>query len=72
MSAQILINSGHLLENLVFVTLRRRHQEIYYYKTGNGREVDFIVPRRRDRPLLWCRCASRWSIRQHASGRPRH
>ena len=48
-SAQILINSGHLLENLVFVTLRRRHQEISYYKTGNGREVDFIVPRRRDR-----------------------
>ena len=32
-SAQILINSGHLLENLVFVTLRRRHQEISYYKT---------------------------------------
>lgn len=57
-SAQILINSGHLLENLVFVTLRRRHQEIYYYKTRNGREVDFIIPRRRGRPLLVQVCES--------------
>ena len=57
-SAQILINSGHLLENLVFVTLRRRHQEISYYKTGNGREVDFIVPRRRAGPLLVQVCES--------------
>ena len=57
-SAQILINSGHLLENLVFVTLRRRHQEISYYKTRNGREVDFIVPRRRAGPLLVQVCES--------------
>ena len=57
-SAQILINAGHLLENLVFVTLRRSHEEIYYYKTRNGREVDFIVPRRRARPLLVQVCES--------------
>ena len=57
-SAQILINSGHLLENLVFVTLRRSHQEIYYYKTRNGREVDFVVPRRRGRPMLVQVCES--------------
>ena len=57
-SAQILINSGHLLENLVFVTLRRNHQEIYYYKTRGGREVDFIVPRRRARLLLVQVCES--------------
>ncbi|TFE70727.1 AAA family ATPase [Methylacidiphilum caldifontis] len=43
-SSGILINSGHLLENLIFTALRRLHQEIYYYKTKNGREVDFIVP----------------------------
>lgn len=42
----ILVNSGHLLENLVFTALRRLHQEIYYYKTRTGREVDFIVPMR--------------------------
>ena len=57
-SARILINSGHLLENLVFVALRRRHDQIYYYKTGTGREVDFVVPRRRDRPLLVQVCES--------------
>jgi len=45
-SSGILVNSGHLLENLVFSALRRLHSEIYYYKTKNGREVDFIVPMR--------------------------
>ena len=43
-SSGILVNSGHLLENLVFTALRRLHPEIYYYKTKTGREVDFVVP----------------------------
>jgi predicted AAA+ superfamily ATPase len=43
-SSGILVNSGHLLENLVFTALRRLFPEIYYYKTKTGREVDFIVP----------------------------
>ena len=43
-SSGILVNSGHLLENLVFTALRRLYPEIYYYKTKTGREVDFIVP----------------------------
>mgnify|MGYP001159300236 CR=1 FL=1 len=47
----ILINSGHLLENLVFTALRRLYPEIYYYKTRTGKEVDFIVPLR-GRPRL--------------------
>ncbi len=38
----ILVNSGHLLENLVFVDGRRRGRELYYYRTANGREVDFV------------------------------
>ena len=42
-SPGILVNAGHLLENLVFMALRRHHPEIYYYKTKTGREVDFIV-----------------------------
>ncbi len=40
----VLLNSGHLLENMAFTALRRVHPEIYYYKTKTGREVDFIVP----------------------------
>jgi len=52
-SSGILINSGHLLENLVFTALRRLHNEVFYYKTKNGREVDFIVPmRNRSRMLV--------------------
>jgi predicted AAA+ superfamily ATPase len=43
-SSGILVNSGHLLENLVFTALRRLFPEIYYYKTKTGRDVDFIVP----------------------------
>ena len=31
-----------MLENLVFIELRRSNEEIYYYKTKNTREVDFI------------------------------
>lgn len=39
----ILVNSGHLLENLVFTTLRRVTPDIFYYRTKNRREVDFIA-----------------------------
>ncbi len=39
----ILVNSGHLLENLVFTALRRVTPDIYYLKTRGGREVDFAV-----------------------------
>lgn len=42
-SSGILVNSGRLLENLVFIALRRVYPKIYYYKSKNGREVDFIV-----------------------------
>lgn len=36
-------NSGRFLENLVFLHLRRRYSEIYYYKTNNNLEVDFYI-----------------------------
>jgi hypothetical protein len=42
-SSGILVNSGHLLENLVFTALRRISPDIFYFKTKGGREVDFIV-----------------------------
>jgi len=52
-SSGILVNSGHLLENLVFTQLRRQYQAIYYYRTHTGKEVDFIVSdRNRPRRLV--------------------
>jgi len=36
-------NKGRFLENLVLVELKRRQKEVYYYKTENGLEVDFVV-----------------------------
>ncbi len=39
----ILVNTGHLLENLVFTALRRVTPDIYYCKTKGGLEVDFLV-----------------------------
>jgi len=37
-------NIGKLMENLVFLQLRRHHQDIFYYKTKQNHEVDFFVP----------------------------
>jgi len=42
-SSGVLLNSGHLLENLVFTALRRVARDIFYFRTRAGREVDFIV-----------------------------
>jgi predicted AAA+ superfamily ATPase len=41
--SNIQANRGHLLENLVFVSLRHKYQEIFYYHTTNGLEVDFLI-----------------------------
>ncbi|MEB3316437.1 MAG: ATP-binding protein [Candidatus Melainabacteria bacterium] len=35
---------GVLLENLVFLHLRKKYQEVFYYKTKSNYEVDFFVP----------------------------
>jgi uncharacterized protein len=43
----ILVNSGRLLENLVFTALRQVTPDIFYYKTKTGRGVDFIAGRQR-------------------------
>lgn len=40
-SAAFSDNTGHLLENLVYLHLRRRHSDIYYFK--EKRECDFVV-----------------------------
>ncbi|MCD6373220.1 MAG: ATP-binding protein [Thermococcus sp.] len=36
-------STGRLMENAVFLELRRREKELYYFKDGRGREVDFVV-----------------------------
>ena len=57
-SSGILVNSGHLLENLVFTALRSIAPDIYYYKTKRGREVDFIAQMRNRSRLLVQVCES--------------
>jgi predicted AAA+ superfamily ATPase len=52
-SSGILVNTGHLLENLVFTALRRTTPEIFYFKANSGREVDFVVQKQdRSRRLV--------------------
>jgi len=36
-------NRGKYLENLVYVELKRRGGELYYYDTVDGQEVDFLI-----------------------------
>lgn len=37
-------NMGKLMENLVYLTLRQRTKDLYYYLTSKGHEVDFYLP----------------------------
>lgn len=34
---------GDMLENIVYLELKRRYSEIFYFKTAQGYEVDFLV-----------------------------
>jgi predicted AAA+ superfamily ATPase len=36
-------NAGLILENMVFIELKRSMKEIWYYKTEKGDEIDFAV-----------------------------
>ena len=36
-------DSGRLFENTVFLELKRRGFEVWYYKSGNNRETDFLI-----------------------------
>ena len=36
-------NLGRLLENAVYLQMRRRQNPIFYFKTKSGKEVDFLV-----------------------------
>lgn len=36
-------NSGHTYENIVFLELKRKKLDIYYWKSKKGKEVDFVI-----------------------------
>lgn len=38
-------NKGKLIENMVYLQLRRKSQDIYYYRTAQDYEVDFFLPK---------------------------
>ncbi len=38
-------NYGKLMENIVYLKLRREYQDIYYYKTNEDYEIDFFLPK---------------------------
>ncbi len=42
-SLSLLKNEGRALENAVYLDLRRKGHEIYYYLTQDGYEVDFLT-----------------------------
>ena len=45
-------NRGKILENMVFLELRRENNEIYYYKTNGGNEIDFLVKNNHERQFI--------------------
>lgn len=52
----ILVNSGHLLENMVFTCLRRQTAEVYYYRTSGNHEVDFLIKNNEGQVLIFQVC----------------
>ena len=42
---------GPVLENLIFLCLRKKYQELFYYKTDKGYEVDFSSAETRHREI---------------------
>ena len=38
-------NKGKLIENIVYLQLRKKYHDVYYYKTSEDYEVDFFVPK---------------------------
>jgi uncharacterized protein len=40
-------DTGKLLENLVFLNLKKKYEEVFFYKTRQNLEVDFYIPARK-------------------------
>ncbi|MFO7890531.1 MAG: ATP-binding protein [bacterium] len=47
---------GKLLENAVFIELKRRNKDIYYWKNKQGHEVDFVIVRGTNPSILYQVC----------------
>ncbi|MFA5925312.1 MAG: ATP-binding protein [Parcubacteria group bacterium] len=46
-------DKGRILENIVFLELKRRQNDIFYYKNKDGSEVDFLIrERNRNREII--------------------
>ena len=45
-------NRGRLIENIVFLELKRRGFEVFYYKTKNDYEVDFLIKHQNEYQLI--------------------
>ncbi|OGT44829.1 MAG: hypothetical protein A3E82_06080 [Gammaproteobacteria bacterium RIFCSPHIGHO2_12_FULL_38_11] len=58
MSIQFSRNTGKYLENMVFLELRRRYESVFYYRTENNLEVDFIIQENKKNVLLIQVCES--------------
>lgn len=56
-SFQLSEDKGKLLENIVFLHLQRSGKEIFYYKTKNNLEVDFLVREKQKNTILIQVCA---------------
>lgn len=40
-------DSGRMLENIIYLALRRKTKDIFYYSTKDGYEVVFYLPKTR-------------------------
>ncbi len=40
-------DTGKLMENLVFLNLKKQYEEVFFYKTLQNLEVDFYIPARK-------------------------
>lgn len=44
LSLQGIRDYGRFIENVVFIELKRKHKEdLFYYKSTSGREIDFVI-----------------------------
>jgi hypothetical protein len=50
---------GKIMENIVFIELKRRYNEVYYWKDKQAREIDFVVIDKTNRYKLIQVC---WSL----------
>jgi hypothetical protein len=57
-SSGILTNSGHILENIIFLAIRRLTSDIFYYKTKGNLEVDFVFKNAEGKLILLQVCES--------------